>query len=518
MIEEYTLPLPTPGEMGEWDRLAIEEYGIRQEILMENASRECLAVLLEEYGDLADAEVLVLAGSGNNGGDAVALARHLDDMGARVLLLHKARRSDYKGASGYNVRLAAKLGLDMAVIGDSAFSAMPEPDLVVDGLLGTGFKGELRQDYLDLVDRINELGRSAFVLAVDVPSGLDGESGEASPTAVMADVTVTFHAPKTGLAMPGAGEFTGDLHVRDIGIPARTMRDVPPSHRLMTDMLCMLYPEPEPEMHKGTAGHTLIVGGSPGLTGAPCLAALGALRGGTGLATVACPSELSTEIKAGIPDVMTMPLGQGERHWSAKLAGPLAEDLERFDSLLVGPGLGRDQGALDFMKKLLSKPLSALILDADALFWLAMEPGLMKGLPKGTILTPHPGEMARLLDRPASEVQKKRSESARELSDRTGATVVLKGAGTVVAGPEGPGMLCPVASANLSVGGTGDVLAGLAAALRGLGLGPAEAAALAVHWHASAGIAAEEEFPFRGNLASEIAELLPQTMADMKQC
>jgi NAD(P)H-hydrate epimerase len=126
--------------------------------------------------------------------------------------------------------------------------------------------------------------------------------------------------------------------------------------------------------------------------------------------------------------------------------------------------------------------------------------------------------MARLLDRPASEVQKKRSESARELSDRTGATVVLKGAGTVVAGPEGPGMLCPVASANLSVGGTGDVLAGLAAALRGLGLGPAEAAALAVHWHASAGIAAEEEFPFRGNLASEIAELLPQTMADMKQC
>jgi NAD(P)H-hydrate epimerase len=335
--------------------------------------------------------------------------------------------------------------------------------------------------------------------------------------AVIADATVSFHAAKVGLAMPGAAEFTGTLYVGEIGIPRMVEQAAPPSSVLVTRKVFALLPAPDPAMHKGAAGHTLIAGGSPGLTGAPHLAALGALRGGVGLATAACPGALSTEVKSGSPDVMTMPLGDG-RDWSAVLADSLGVELERFDSLLIGPGMGRSQGARDFLRAVLDLDLPPLILDADGLYWPAKDPELLAKLPKGTILTPHPGEMARLLDTDTASVQNNRLEAARSMAGRTSCVVVLKGAGTVIAEPGGHTLITPIEAPNLAVGGTGDVLAGLMAALLAQGQEPVHAAALAVYWHAKTGEMLGESHPCRGSLASEVANALPKTIEEFKAC
>lgn len=503
--------------MAAWDKAAIEEIGVRQEVLMENASRECMAALEQEIGDVAGLSALVLAGSGNNGGDALALARHLKNKGAEVEVYRKGPKDKYKGASGYNLRLAEKIGVKTKSLGRVDPSDLPMADIVIDGLLGTGFRGELREDYKALVEAVNDLALTSYVLSIDIPSGLDGLTGKPSPIAVTADATVTFHAAKLGLATPGAAEYTGALYVGDIGIPGKVELDAPPGCFLVTRRVARLLPPPDPDMHKGAAGHVLVAGGSPGLTGAPMLAALGALRSGAGLATVACPGGLSAEIKSGIPDVMTMPLGQGAA-WSSKMAENLAREMERFESLLIGPGLGRDNGAREFMRAVLAKKTPKLVIDADGLYWLAAEPGLMGKLPQGSILTPHPGEMARLLDTKTATVQNNRLDAARKLARRANAVVILKGAGTVIAEPGGRALLIPVEAPNLAVGGTGDVLAGLVAALAARGLEPLESAALAAYWHAKAGEILGEDYPCRGNLAREVADALPKAIKELREC
>jgi NAD(P)H-hydrate epimerase len=510
-------PLPTPEEMAAWDKTAIEKIGVRQEVLMENAGRECMAALEMELGDVAGMSALILAGSGNNGGDALVLARLLRNKGAEVMVFRKGNKNTYKGASAYNLRLVENIGVKTYNLSKTDPEALPMADIVVDGLLGTGFHGELREDYRALVEAVNELGYTGFVMSVDIPSGLNGLTGRPSPIAVRADATVTFHAAKLGLALPGSGAYTGVLYVGDIGIPGIVMEHKPPGCRLVTESVAQLYPDPLPSMHKGTAGHVLVVGGSRGLTGAPLLAALGALRGGAGLATVACPDALSTEIKSGFPDVMTLPLGDNDT-WSAETAGALAKDMERFDSLLIGPGIGRDDGAREFMRAILSKSPPRPVVDADGLYWLARDPELMDALPGDTILTPHPGEMARLLDTDTATVQNDRLGAARKLAAESGVAVVLKGAGTLIAAPDGRALLTPIDAPNLAVGGAGDVLAGLLATLAARGLEPMSAAALATYWHARAGKLTGEEYPCRGNLAREIADALPQTMKELKKC
>ncbi len=517
----HALPLPVPAEMAAWDRAAIHEFGLRQEVLMENAGRAAAEVALAALGGADGAcglRALVLAGGGNNGGDAFVAARHLADAGARVLVLHAGPARRYRGAAAANLRLARRMGLPVARPGargpEAAALAAWEgraPDLVVDGLLGTGFSGPLRPEARAWIEAANRLGREAFVLALDIPSGLDGRTGRPGPVAVAADATVCFQAAKLGTALPEAGPWTGELHIVPIGIPGFLIRQAPARCALLTSGTALLAPPPDPLLHKGRAGHVLVVGGSPGLAGAPLLAALGALRGGAGLATVACPGALAAEVRSGQPDVMTLPLGR-ERDWSAALAAELAPALERFDALALGPGLGRAPGAGEFVRALLALPaLPPLLADADALFWLAQAPALAA---RAAVLTPHPGEAARLAGTDTASVQADRPGTARALAARLDAVVALKGAGTVVAAPDGAAWLAPFAVPALAVAGSGDVLSGLAAALLARGLAPAEAACLGVYWHGLAGEAVQARAPLRGALASEIAAALPRALAD----
>lgn len=506
-------PLPTPSEMARWDRATMREFGIKPEILMENAGREALAMLKHEFDDLEGLSATLFAGPGNNGGDAFVLARHLYEHGADVTVLHAKPKNQYRAEAAYHLRLAVKTGVPMRYLPRCNPDRLGYTDIIVDGLLGTGIKGDLKDDYLGWVRLINELGNMSHVLALDIPSGLNGETGHPSPEAVLADATVTFGAVKLGLVMPGADEFTGRLVVGRIGIPGQVIANDPPTHYLLTGRILNDLPMPTPEMHKGTAGHVLIAGGSMGLTGAPLLAAVSALRAGAGLATVTCPGGLVSRITQGFPDVMTLPISDAT-YWDMGSYKAIANQLTRFDAVILGPGLGRMSGARDFVRAYVSKPHPPTVFDADALYWLARSKKLLERLSPNDVITPHPGEMARLTGKSTAEVQADRSNLARQTAEKYQVTVVLKGAATVIASPGEPLYVSPFCEPNLAVGGTGDALSGITGSLLARGIKPLPAARIAVYWHGLCGQALRREYPMRGNLAQEVAHKLPLVLKE----
>ncbi len=510
--DRYFAPLPTPAEIAAWDAACVAEAGMSFVALMENASREAMHALEEETGDVRGKSVLLLAGPGNNGGDAVALARHLDGRGAKVVIALYRPRGRYKGAAGYNARLAARLGLPMKPLARVALSPGAAPDIVVDGLLGTGFSGQLRPDLAAVVEAVNGLAGKSFIFALDIPSGLSGDTGVPSPIAVRADATVTFEAAKTGLVTATAAPYVGRLLVREIGIPrlirerhaCRTYRILPGIREAVGAV--------SPTLHKGEAGRVVIVGGSRGLTGAPLLAALGALRSGAGLVSVACPGAVEIALKAGFPDVMTMPMG-ARGHFTAAEAGMVRDFCAGAHAVALGPGLGRHPETAAFLDAVLPFPCP-LVLDADALYFLAHHPSLRDKIGERTIITPHPGEAAALLGRDIPAVEADRLACARELAARYGCVAVLKGPATVVAAPDGTAAVSPIIAPNLAVGGSGDVLSGLTAALAKGPLSPLLAACVAVYWHGLGGKRLAADYPMRGNLASEIADMLPRAFTE----
>ncbi|KAB1441142.1 NAD(P)H-hydrate dehydratase [Pseudodesulfovibrio senegalensis] len=510
------LPLPTPAEMSAWDMETIHGLGIPGMTLMETASREATSVLMEQfeetYGPIAGTEACLFAGPGNNGGDAFAMARHLAEQDVDVTVFHTRPKNRYRGEARSNMLLCKKLGIPLRHA-DSLFSGpLPQPDIIVDGLLGTGFSGTLREAMLRLIRTINAMGKRAFVLSVDIPSGLNGTTGAAQPDAVRADATATFEAAKIGLMMPKAEEFTGDVFVCPIGIPRQIRDRLAPKRWLMSDSLLRATPRPSPSMHKGSAGHMLVIGGSKGLTGAAHLAALGALRGGAGLVSVACPSGLEESVRCGCPEIMTIPVGKNAQ-WSTDAASAITDQLYRFDAVVVGPGLGRSGKTVDFLRKIVASCPLPTVLDADALYCLAQDPGLTESLAATTVLTPHPGEMATLTGLTSAAIQDDRLAAAEGFAARCKAVLVLKGAGTIVANSEKT-CISPIASPALAVAGSGDILAGLTGALLAQGHAPLQAACLGVYRHAVAGLMLEEKFPFRGNIARDIAAMLPHAIKE----
>ena len=503
-------PLPTPEEMAHWDRLSINQFGLPGPMLMENASRELMHVLRKEMGPLAGKRVVLFAGSGNNGGDAFALARHLVDHSATCLVLHTRELDAYTGDTAFHLALADKAGVAMASLRDYNLDDLPVPDLVVDGLLGTGFTGELRQDYQNWISCINRLGHKSFVLCIDIPSGVNGYTGQPSPMAVTANVTVTFAAAKVGLRMPAAKPFCGRVYVQDIGLPRCIQDEHPPICYELDEDVFSLLPATSHLAHKGSHGHVLILGGSSGLTGAPTLAALGALRSGAGLVTVGCPRGLISEIKQGWPDIMTKPLGPGSQ-WTEGCMADLS-DLHTFDSVVLGPGLGRTEGARDFLRAYVQSSPPPTVFDADALFALAQEQDSLHNLPLASVLTPHPGEMARLCQSTIEDIQAQRLHLVRTWADKLQCILVLKGAGSMVAAPGEGQRLCPEAWAHLAIGGSGDVLSGVIGTLMAQGLPPFTAACTGVFWHAATGRILQSDYPHRGHLAQDIAHTLPRVL------
>lgn len=537
---EQSPPLPTAAEMRGWDSHCIK-LGIPEAVLMEQAAQVALSVLQESVGNLRGIHVCLLMGSGNNGGDAACLARRLLGLGALPLVLHTRPLRAYTGVTGYALRAARACGVPFLSLGAQpakVFATLgihPQwqdwghAPVLVDGLLGTGFSGSLRPPLLALIESVNMWAKQrrghSFVLALDIPSGLDANTGSASPLAIQADCTVTFQAAKVGMLLPAAQQYMGKLRVMDIGIPPCAQAAYPASFRLLDTSCASLLPPTPLDSYKNSFGHVVIIGGGPGLEGAAHLAARAALRAGVGLVTVVSPADpvaRCATIKGAVPDIMTLPL-TGHNDWPEKLPAPLLELIGRASSLVIGPGMGRSPAAAACIKAVLGlAQRPPAIMDADALHQLPLNL-----LGPNDIATPHAGEAAALCsptgELSSQDIQADRVASIRQLCRLAPAVWVLKGAGTLIgqysATKNTPLLLSPYAVPALAVGGTGDVLSGCIAALvsrlRGGGrdskahLGAQvalAAAAMGVVLHAQAGMQVAQHYPCRGNLASEVAD------------
>jgi NAD(P)H-hydrate epimerase len=501
-------PLPTPEEMAHWDKMCMDTYGPSGAILMENASREAYHVLAKNFGSLKGRSAVVFAGSGNNGGDAFALARQLWNHGVKVMILHTKDRDKYSGDSAYHMDLALRLDIPCLYLPDYHLDFLRKIDIVVDGLLGTGFEGPLRKEFQTWIKAINKLGQNSFVLSLDIPSGINGTTGIPSPIAVNADVTVTFEAAKLGLFLPPSKEFIGKLEIKKIGIPKIIRQQYPAKHVALTEDILHHLPKPHATMHKGEAGHVLVLGGSPALTGAPMLSALGAMRSGAGLVTIGSPKQLIHEIKHAWPDIMGLPLGTGD-DWNGACARELGDHLSRFDAVVLGPGLGRSSGALEFLTSYLDNPHPNTLLDADALYFLAGDKKIMAKVPKTSLVTPHPGEMARFFNVTSRDINADRAAYVRKFTQEFKVNILLKGAATIISDGQDPVYISPFATPNLALGGSGDVLSGIIAALMARGVSTLMAAQVGVYWHGLCGRVLAREYPLRGNMAQEIAHTLP---------
>lgn len=523
----YLPPLPLPHEMHQWDRAAIA-LGLPEILLMENAAQAALSVMYKLFSPMHGKKIWLFMGSGNNGGDAACLARLLLDIGARPLVWHTKPLGKYTGATGKHLRLAKAADVVFEPLTRLAWPPAPEdlPNIVVDGLLGTGFRGSLRPQLLETIQRINSLPDNIPVFSLDIPSGLDGLTGRPMPDAIRATHTVSFAAAKPGLMQPAARPWTGQVHVRSIGIPQK-VRSKAPCSAFLLDRHCLdTLPQYRPDGHKNSYGHLLVLGGASGMGGAAQLTARAALRSGVGLVTATAAAAAIADIKGQIPEIMTLalPLPPGRnQYWPTALPDSLIQKLPNFTAVVAGPGMGRQEGAA-ILEQLLSLPeRPPLVLDADALILASKHPAILAALQSQDIITPHPGEAAVLLGINATEVQDDRLSSLKALCNLSKAAVVLKGAGSLVGQTDYPWLLSPHDVPTLSVAGSGDVLAGCLGALLAQmattgKVNAFQTAALGVSLHCLAGLHCARNGK-RGQLASELADALarvwPQEAANM---
>jgi len=521
MLEPGRWPLVTAARMQELDRHTIDKLGIPGELLMECAGRAVVEVLLARFAArLAEGgEVCVVCGGGNNGGDGLVVARHLQLLGwpVRVALLSEPAR--LSGDAAANHARAVAVGVRI----ETGEPRLPERGVVVDAIFGTGLARPVAGTQARAIGLIaGWRGRDRSVLAVDLPSGLDADTGGVLGCAAPADVTVTLSLPKLGLTLePGRG-LAGEIEVARIGI-ADSIADEDAGAARGAELwsargLAAVLPTRPRDGHKGRFGHVLVVAGSAGKTGAAALAALGAGRAGAGLVTIACPSGLEAILEVKCTEAMTVGVSEVEGHGLATGAERQILELARErDVVALGPGLGRHVESEALVRSLVAKIVRPLVLDADGLNALGRDLSLLQARDGATILTPHPGEAARLLGADAAAVNRDRVAAARELARSSGAVVLLKGAATVVADPAGRVIVNPTGGPALATGGTGDVLTGIVAAHLAQGLAPVEAAAAAAWLHGAAADRLARRRGEVGLLAGEMAEELPEVARSLRE-
>jgi hydroxyethylthiazole kinase-like uncharacterized protein yjeF len=507
--------------------------GLSYDQMMENAGRGLAEQIQTEFGSNWQRGVLGLVGSGNNGGDtlvALAVLAHLGWPVCAYLIKERPENDPL-------VKRIHQAG--MRVIGagtDPNFhelgGLLTQYAIVLDGILGTGIKLPLRGGLADVLSSIRDilsgLKDPPHIVAVDCPSGVDCDSGDAAPESLPAQLTVTMAAVKQGLLKFPAFRLVGKLNLVGIGLPEegealnawRSIRTSVADREMIRDIL----PERAPDSHKGTFGTALVVAGSLNFTGAAALAGEAAYRSGAGLVTLGVPAPLHTPLAGHLPEVTWLLLPEAEGGLAASAADVLFSNLERVTSLLLGPGFGLHDPTAEFVNRFVEgctrfptqlssgKDAPALVLDADGLKLLSQVPDWPKRIPAPAVLTPHPGEMSYLTGLSITDIQSDRMGTALKFSQEWGHVVILKGAFTVIAAPDGQGIVVPVASSALARAGSGDVLAGLVVGLRAQGV-PAFEAAVAAAWiHAQAGLLAADRI---GNTASVLAGDILRSVVDI---
>lgn len=506
--------LITASEMREMDRLTIEEAGIPGVVLMENAAGSAAEIFLEHFNPPPDSLIYIICGKGNNGGDGFVIARYLHESGMNVSVAITGERSSIKGDALINLSAIQKLGIKFSEINDdTALDAFIKRitgcSYIIDGIFGTGLNSPVKGIYKKIIDAVND--SKIPVMSIDIPSGLNSDTGEIMGSAIKADLTVTFGFIKPGqVVYPGAG-LTGKLVNVDIGIPRMISEKIETTHRLIDpddfihDLTCE-----KPDTHKGSRGHLLIIAGSTGKTGAAALAALGALRAGAGLVTVGIPESLNSIMECKLTEAMTVPLPETK---AGALSFNAIDDILRLASgktaIAIGPGLSTDPETVRLVCEIIKRCSLPMVLDADALNAISMNPDILNLLDEKKILTPHPGEMSRLTGLETKIIQADRLKASREFVKKRRCYLVLKGARTVIAEPNGMLNINPTGNQSLSTGGTGDVLTGIIAGLLARGLSEIKAATAGVYIHGLAADMYAEQNGDSGMIASDLLDKIP---------
>ena len=532
----------TAAEMRQIDQDTIEGIGIPGIVLMETAGSAIVRAIEQHYPTAE--RIGILVGKGNNGGDGLVIARQLAHTGRDVHIFLVSPSDSFTGEADINLqivkRLTASFGLQVApkrglcieeIVSDakpgsegiSALNDIASCELLVDAIFGTGLRGAVRDPIATLIDSINSLATP--ILSVDLPSGLDADTGNPLGTCVRADRTVTIGLPKRGLLVHPGAEFAGELEVVDIGFPKQVIdaQDIK-VHWTMAAKASEWIPQRPPASHKGSYGRVLIVAGSTGMTGAAALASEAALRAGAGLVTLATPKHLNPILEGLLSEVMTLPLPETDvGSLSVSATSAILEFAEKTKSVLaIGPGISQHLDTVALVHQLVRENREQglnlrLAVDADGLNALAQVPEIMSFLDRETVLTPHPGEMARLTNTPVSTLEADRIRTAQTYASEHGVTLVFKGAPTVTADANGNVWINSTGNPGMGTGGMGDVLTGIIAGLMAQGLSSENAATLAVYTHGLAGDIVSEKLGMHGLIASDVLKAVPEAIFSLIQ-
>lgn len=509
--------LVTAEEMRALDRSTIDGGHASGELLMERAGAGVAEAMERRYGPTLGLRVLVLCGTGNNGGDGLVAARHLLARGSEVHVGVLGDHTRIHGDALAHLDRLTATGLTVASIGDEdelerLVASRDQWDFALDALLGTGARGEpegLHAAAVQVLRRLDDAG--THVVALDLPTGVNADTGTIARRAVRADLTVTFGCPKRGHFLYPGRAFVGALDVVDIGLSPKALAATRIPVRLATPAaMAALLPARDPRAHKGSVGRVLVVGGSMGLTGAVALAAHAALRAGAGYVQAAVPRSLNDVLEVKLTEETTLPMPEtAERTLAIAALEPLLARAAAADVLALGPGLSRHREVAELARRVVAESDRPLVLDADGLVAFEGRTEALPLAPAARVLTPHLGEMQRLTGVDAGALDARRIDAAREWAQRWRSVVVLKGAPTVTASPDGDATVNPTGNPGMATLGMGDVLSGAIAALIAQGLAPYDAARLGVYAHGMAGDLAAGEKGQYGLTAGDTLESLP---------
>jgi len=510
------IPIVTASQMQAIDKCAIDRFGIPGLMLMENAGRGVFHALRHRFPDLQGKRVVIFCGKGNNGGDGFVGARYLKNHDAEVQVLLIGKMSDLKNDARTNAEIADNLGVPIHEIDENNFNSQSHSirhaDILVDAIFGTGLSKPAAGFHERVIEEINDANK--FVLAVDIPSGLDSDTGFIMGPHVRAGLTVTFGLMKRSHLLHPATTFMGQVETVDIGLPppAVAEMDIPLHSVEPSDIAAWLGKRPS-DAHKGSFGHVLVVAGSLGKGGAAGLTAVAALRAGCGLVTLALPASCQRAVEFYPLEVMTVPLPEtAEGRISTQALGLLQKHAEGKSALAVGPGISTDPETVELLGEFLPALPCPRVVDADAINSLAQGGIDLTSFLGETIITPHPREMSRISGQSMEEIQQNRIDAAASFAVDKNVTVVLKGAASIIAFADGSTFINPTGNSGMATAGSGDVLTGIIAGFIAQGLGLKEATLAGVYCHGAAGDRAAEAIGERSLLASDLMNALPETL------
>ncbi len=512
----------TSQEMAEIDKITIEKVGIPGIVLMENAAKGAFEFFLEVMPDLLRKSIGVVVGPGNNGGDGLAIARLLHNQKARVKIFCVRRPEYFTEDALINYKIVHSLGIPIFFLSEEGigeeWNELLESDVIIDALLGTGLKREVTGTVRKVIEAI--VKAEIPVLAVDIPSGIDGSSGKVMGVALKAVATATFGLPKIGHVIWPGMYYTGKLKVVDIGIPPSVIESRNISRYIITKEILSTLIEPRsPIIHKGQAGHLTILAGSAGKTGAASMVALASLRVGAGLVTVMIPKSLNPIMEVKLTEPMTFLLEETEdQSVSLREENKILDFLAGKQCLAIGPGSSLNAETQELLRRIIVKSPCPLVIDADGLTAISKYPDILKQVTVPAVLTPHPGEMARLCGCSTLEIQNNRLEIAEKFSKEMGVTLVLKGHRTIIADPSGRTAINVTGNPAMASGGMGDILTGLIAGFICQGLDAFESACLGVYIHGLAAdrVVARRGWGTRGLIATDLLEEIPGIIKELE--